>query len=641
MKKVFIVIAALCLALAGTAFAKNGEILYEYWLGIEGVNVSDLTANVNYPDNPSGSEYRTSFEAPWDWADNYGGQLTGWVVAPETGNYTFYIAADDGADLWLSTNTDPASATQIAFIASWTPRNAFVATDRGEQDNQRSAPISLVQGKKYWIRARNKEGGGGDNLSVGWTGPGVGDTPAIIAGDWLASDPWGRSKATNPTPADGATQVDPAVDLVVKWESPVIEPSGPIVRWDIYADTDPDAGDPNSSVPVLVSVPGDQFEVTIPASQLDYNTVYYWRIDTIVDPAKSNTDPNNAVGGLWQFRTILTLPEITSQPTRQWAWPGESAKFEIAATGNPLGGAISYQWYFNGNPIPGETDTSLSITSVSEADTGPYYCAVTNDAGTINSATVQLGIKELLAWWKLDGDAKDSSGNGVDGTIFGIDPNEMFYDGMIGQAIGINLDARKGEHVVFGGVGITGNMPRTITCWAKNSLPWDQIENWCNIFGFTSPEGASELSFDFNKRADANQYCIHRYGAEWNMGPIDGQWHFLAATFQDGIVRWYFDGFYGGQASTNLQTQDIVHLGKRMHSLPVWQGWVDDARVYNYPLNATEVALLYTDTVTDAMVCVGGNPQYDLNGNCRVDLPDLVLLASEWLECNLVPDCKP
>ena len=39
-----------------------------------------------------------SFLAPANWADNYGTRMFGWVHAPVTGDYTFYLHADDNAE---------------------------------------------------------------------------------------------------------------------------------------------------------------------------------------------------------------------------------------------------------------------------------------------------------------------------------------------------------------------------------------------------------------------------------------------------------------------------------------------------------------------------------------------------------------
>lgn len=44
-----------------------GTILRQYWLGIPGDFVTDLTSHPNYPNNPSGSDQLTFLEAPTDW----------------------------------------------------------------------------------------------------------------------------------------------------------------------------------------------------------------------------------------------------------------------------------------------------------------------------------------------------------------------------------------------------------------------------------------------------------------------------------------------------------------------------------------------------------------------------------------------
>ena len=87
--------------------------------------VSDLTSNVNYPDNSTGRELITKLEGPTNWADNYGTRIRGYVIPPADGNYTFWIASDDNSELWLSTDNNPANAVLIAYI----PGNSAVIAD--------------------------------------------------------------------------------------------------------------------------------------------------------------------------------------------------------------------------------------------------------------------------------------------------------------------------------------------------------------------------------------------------------------------------------------------------------------------------------------------------------------------------------
>jgi regulation of enolase protein 1 (concanavalin A-like superfamily) len=160
--------AALALAFTFTWPTHAGSILRELFEGISGVTVADLTNSPAYPNSPtSTSELTTAFEAPIDVLDNYGQRVHGYVIAPTTGNYTFWISSDDASTLYLSTDENPVNVRQIAYVSSWTASREWT-----KEANQQSAPVALVANQKYYISALMKEGGGGDNLAVRWQLPG-------------------------------------------------------------------------------------------------------------------------------------------------------------------------------------------------------------------------------------------------------------------------------------------------------------------------------------------------------------------------------------------------------------------------------------------------------------------------------------
>ncbi|MHC4543373.1 MAG: lamin tail domain-containing protein [Planctomycetota bacterium] len=168
----------------------EGTILREYWTGIPGTSVSDLTGNSNYPDNPIGSSEPTLFEAPSGWADDYGTRMHGFLHPPTSGDYTFWIASDDSSELWLSTDTNPANKSLIANVSGWTNSKEWT-----KYAQQQSSSITLSAGQKYYIEALQKEGTGGDNLSVTWEGPGIiqgnpidGQYLSPWTGSWIATD---------------------------------------------------------------------------------------------------------------------------------------------------------------------------------------------------------------------------------------------------------------------------------------------------------------------------------------------------------------------------------------------------------------------------------------------------------------------
>jgi len=149
------------------AQSSNG-VMREAWFNINGNLVSDLTNNPAFPNSPSLKDILTNgFETSTDAYDNYGQRVRGLLIPPITGAYFFFIASDDGGQLFLSTNASPLGRAPIARVDGWTPSRAYL-----QQANQKSAAISLVAGQPYYIEALMKEGAGGDNLAVTWQRPG-------------------------------------------------------------------------------------------------------------------------------------------------------------------------------------------------------------------------------------------------------------------------------------------------------------------------------------------------------------------------------------------------------------------------------------------------------------------------------------
>ncbi len=173
-------------ALAASAEPARGTLLFEYYWGVDGT-LSSLLGLPTYPDYPDGREWRTSLEGPTDWRDGYGTRVRGYLYPPATGDYTFWIASDDASQLWLSTDETPAHIVQIASVPLWTPSRDFDNTGGGwGGPQQKSGPIRLTAGKKYYIEALQAEGIGGDNLAVAWQGPGI-PQRVVVAGKYLSS----------------------------------------------------------------------------------------------------------------------------------------------------------------------------------------------------------------------------------------------------------------------------------------------------------------------------------------------------------------------------------------------------------------------------------------------------------------------
>ncbi len=143
-----------------------GNILHEIWWNIDGDNVSDLLKSPAFQGKPSTTALRDIFEAPQNIGDRYGARMRGFVHPPVSGLYTFWIVTDDGGELFLSTDETPLKKRSIATCPT-----AGGYRDWTRHPSCKSAPIPLTAGKRYYIEALQKEGGGSDHLSVGWTLP--------------------------------------------------------------------------------------------------------------------------------------------------------------------------------------------------------------------------------------------------------------------------------------------------------------------------------------------------------------------------------------------------------------------------------------------------------------------------------------
>jgi hypothetical protein len=156
-----------------TACTPTGTILGEGYLNIPGSSVLDnLFTNPNYPGNPGITAQLPLMEYVNE-GDNYGGRLRGYICAPLTGNYTFLISADEQAGVFLSTDENPANKVLLAYTL--TPSGLRVWN---KYATQRSAPVRLVKGARYYIETVHKEATGTDYMSVGWILPnGVQEAP--------------------------------------------------------------------------------------------------------------------------------------------------------------------------------------------------------------------------------------------------------------------------------------------------------------------------------------------------------------------------------------------------------------------------------------------------------------------------------
>lgn len=139
----------------------GGGITREVWSGITGSSVSSIPLTTP----PTTTSILTSLLAPSDTDDNYGARIRGFLTAPASGEYKFFLRADEAAEFRLSNDEEPVNAWKRAELTG--PVTA------ADWSGAATSPLlHLEAGKRYYLEILHKEATGTDHLALGWSKPG-------------------------------------------------------------------------------------------------------------------------------------------------------------------------------------------------------------------------------------------------------------------------------------------------------------------------------------------------------------------------------------------------------------------------------------------------------------------------------------
>ena len=591
----------LCLAVTGLGQG-TGTIRYEVWEGIGGTAVTDLTGNANFPENPSWDDEVALFETPTNILDNFGGRLYGLLHPDADGDYTFWIAADDGAELWLSTTDSAADAQLIAFEDAWAGPRSWA------DGNERSAPISLVAGQAYYIEALYKEGGGGDNLAVGWsTTPDI-STVAVIDGAFLSPAPRQASmfKAGNVGPADGAIEVAPGTML--EWTA------GPTaVTHKVYLSTDATIDETD----LLVETADTN---TAPA--LAVGTTYYWRVDEVDADAAHE-------GHVWSFSVISDQAHFPA-PIDGDVWR-LGVDTELSWTSGL--GALTHDVYYSSDKAlvdardPSVASTFWLMNTFAPPELNPgtvYYWAVDEFTGAATVAgptwnflvfsfdAFAITDPSLVLRYAFDeiqgGLINDLSGYENYGVVVG-DPQIVTVDGE--SAMSFNGAIGSPQYVDGGNDSIVQtNGSATVAAWVKMNEGNDGV--YMGIGGKlrTAPYAGLSLvrhsSGVFRLWADDGNATLVATSSDETY--TDTEWHHVVGVADDGTTALYVDGVkqIASETVSLTDSNEFAHVGRQYAGLDdrYWSGLIDDFRIYTKALTELEVQRLYDPTIEDPNVLI-------------------------------------
>lgn len=490
--------------------------------------------------------------------------------------------------------------------------------------------------------------------------------------------------ATDPLPKGDS--VNPTTTTTLSWMAPV--KYTPEVGYNLVLRKATEATEPNfAAADNIIEITDATAVPGIPVS-LDYDSTYYWRVDSYEPNGIANNAADDILhpGVVWSFTTLPSVPDVTVEPSDAAVAAGETAVLVLEYTSlSPLTSAV---WEYASNSDPNwvaaggssvidESGTpktvTLTIPNVSIADEGLYRCTISNNGGSDMSATAGLAVKRQLAHYEFEGNANDTNnGGGIknDG-IPVMWANETATPDITYAATGL---AGLGDGVVFNAAtadtdpnqsyiqlpitaypnsDVGGGLEAgTITCWVKPKTTGTMIGTFND--GLTTG-----ILFSIQNVTSARIFKRNEFNSQNNIyfsdpNLTDGDaWYFVAATWGDenGQLKTYI-----AKATENGHIEDIVNDISPDY-IP-WQyaptiggnnargtvdtffksgSMLDDLKIYNYALTPEQVAAEFK-AVTGNTLCIVTSfdgDYYDRNGDCVVDLADFADFAAAWLATGL------
>jgi hypothetical protein len=279
---------------------------------------------------------------------------------------------------------------------------------------------------------------------------------------------------------------------------------------------------------------------------------------------------------------------------------------------------VNMQIYINGTPSGSPVavstitqDTTAPTIGMASWYNGDYFHGSIDDVRVYNRALSPTEIKTvydsydsgivisnlqqgLIGQWKFNGNAKDSTPYGNDGTDYGA----TLTTDRKGQANKAYNFGGTSDYIDVG-TGLAGKTyPLTFSAWVKpTTLAQDAI-----IVNFDVTDANSDFAFGIYN--SGNQILVGRSTYQYGLtGPSTyltaGQWSHWVVVFTDTThIAFYLNGV--AQTLSNISQYysvdgSRVTIGYRGGASPdKWiNGSIDEVRIYNRALSATEVKALY------------------------------------------------
>jgi hypothetical protein len=190
--------------------------------------------------------------------------------------------------------------------------------------------------------------------------------------------------------ADGTTWPEIPGGTAIWQDFPTIPGHKYALRFACETGSNPNSGETGDA---LVAVAWDSRQLgTLDIPEAEIGS---WHWDNTYSVIASNATSRIAftnVGRTLQMDAFSVVdvsdpPKIVTQPASLSSVVNGSAAFAVGVTGTM---PMHYQWYLQGAPIDGATDSQLELTSLTTNDIGDYRVVITNNFGMVTSAVASL-----------------------------------------------------------------------------------------------------------------------------------------------------------------------------------------------------------------------------------------------------------
>jgi len=340
-----------------------------------------------------------------------------------------------------------------------------------------------------------------------------------------------------------------------------------------------------------------------------------------------NRAAHDTVNGTYNFSSTIAgfivtdKPVISMPPQPVLACPGDTVQLSAYAIGVP---PLSYQWRYNGVPIAGATTATNTVAIPSGAAaasrSGNYDLIVANLYGQATSAVAIVTI-DSIALSPGTNYVVDSNPKGPehDGLNFGATWVASSTDSLSKTRTGVmSFDTYQTNQITVPDVTNFDTTTGTIAFWFRSPTYTNVSGNGAVILDRLS-SGASPNGLEFTENVfgdvDVKIFDSGNTANELVSTAVltDTNWHSVVVTYDQsgtGQASLYIDGSfefsYVNQASWAWPAGQQIEIGASQNSgLDPYSGLLDDVRLYNRILTATEVASIYSSNAlvdTDALV---------------------------------------